>query len=210
MTVWAVLAGGRGTRYGQPKMTATFGRETFLSHCLQIVSQCVAPGDTVLVSVAHDPAARETAVRISGTAGIAYPSGVEQGCVSDAIPNAGPAHAVGRIAAEAAQRETTAVIMAVDMLAVEPMHLVALRNRAAAVPDSVVVARHASDWHWTLAAFSHAVAAKIAMDATSVDSLQNLFKLNPLDSFPLTGDVLLDVNSPDLLPPSTTSKDTDH
>lgn len=66
-TAWLVVAGGLGTRYGEPKYAAQFEGSTFLERCLELIRSVAAPGDIVLVALREDqpwsPPAGVTVVR---------------------------------------------------------------------------------------------------------------------------------------------------
>ena len=205
MTNWLVLAGGRGTRFGQPKIFAEFGPGTFLSHCLAVIADCSEPGDRVIVSVADDSDAG-TIDRVADSAADApFENGVTLSVVGDRLAEAGPAHAIG-VAADATLKEGgDIVIMAVDMLGVRAKHLATLRahvrGSAAKAQPSVVVARRGDRPHWTLAAIPECLAPKVVRDAESVSSLQSLYLLNPVLYVDIEANALLDVNTPSLVPP---------
>ena len=205
MTNWLVLAGGRGTRFGQPKIFAEFGPGTFLSHCLAVIAGCSEPGDRVIVSVADDSDAG-TIDRVADSAADApFENGVTLSVVGDRLAEAGPAHAIG-VAADATLKDGgDIVIMAVDMLGVRAKHLAALRAHvrasAANAQPSVVVARRGDRPHWTLAAIPECLAPKVVRDAESVSSLQSLYLLNPVLYVDIEANALLDVNTPSLVPP---------
>ena len=205
VTNWLVLAGGRGTRFGQPKIFAEFGPGTFLSHCLAVIAGCSEPGDRVIVSVADDSDAG-TIDRVADSAADApFENGVTLSVVGDRLAEAGPAHAIG-VAADATLKDGgDIVIMAVDMLGVRAKHLAALRAHvrasAANAQPSVVVARRGDRPHWTLAAIPECLAPKVVRDAESVSSLQSLYLLNPVLYVDIEANALLDVNTPSLVPP---------
>lgn len=205
MTNWLVLAGGRGTRFGKPKIFAEFGPGTFLSHCLGVIAGCSERGDRVIVSVADESDSDTIEGVAESTADAPFESGVTLSVVGDRLAGAGPAHAVG-VAAEATLKDGgDIVIMAVDMLGVRAKHLAALRAHvrasAAEAQPSVVVARRGERAHWTLAAIPRGLAPKVVRDSESVSSLQSLYLLNPVLYVDIEADALLDVNTPSLMPP---------
>lgn len=191
MTIWAVLAGGQGSRYGQPKATAAFRSSTFLAHCLSIIEEAREPSDTIAVSVARDWAPDVPARCI---------------VVADALANPGPAHSIARLAEVAAQRSEDLVFMAVDMLGVTSGTLRSLRDRAAATADrgqpAVAVAAANGRSHWVLGAVPAELTDSIVANASSVTAVQVLLQLCPVDPVEVPVAELLDVNSPELLPDS--------
>lgn len=191
MTIWAVLAGGQGSRYGQPKATATFGSSTFLDHCLSVVEGAKESSDIIVVSVAHDWAPDVPARCI---------------VVADALANPGPAHSIARLADMAAQRNEDLVFMAVDMLGVTSGTLRTLRDRAAATADSgkpaIAVAAANGRSHWVLGAIPAELADSIVANASSVAAVQVLLQLCPIEQVEVPTAELLDVNSPELRPDS--------
>ena len=194
MTVWGILAGGRGTRFGEPKVSAKFVEDTFLELILQRVSACARAGDNVVVSVAlGDP---------EGVASfVANRSGetpVE--IITDTAQDPGPAHAVGNLAAHAARAGVCLVTVAVDQIRVLPRDFEALRDATESHPDSVSVAFGPNGRHWVFAAVPSGMVAKIARDAESVNSLQGLYILNAINDVAVDPDSLVDVNTRDLLP----------
>ena len=191
MTIWAVLAGGQGSRYGQPKATASFRSSTFLDHCLSVVGEAADESDTIAVSVAHD-----------------WVPDVPAGCivVADALANPGPAHSIARLAEVAAQRHENVVFMADDMLGVTSGTLRALRDRVAATGaggrPAVVVAAANGRSHWVLGAIPAELAGSIVANESSVAAVQVLLQLCPIEQVDVPADELLDVNTPELRPDS--------
>lgn len=189
MTIWAVLAGGKGSRYGQPKANASFGETTFLGHCLSIIEEASRPGDTVAVSVA-----------------IEWKPDVPPHCVvvADELNAPGPAHSIGCLAKFAAERNEDLVFMAVDMLGVTPATLRLLRDRAEASVQgnraTVLVATANERSHWVLGAIPAPLAPRIVANADSVTAVQVLLQLCPMEPVEIPGPELLDVNTPELRP----------
>ncbi|MBM3730191.1 MAG: hypothetical protein FJW44_05150 [Actinobacteria bacterium] len=189
MTIWAVLAGGRGTRYGQPKASASFGETTFVGHCLSIIEQARRPADSVAVSVAHD-----------------WRPVVPPHClvVADKFSTPGPAHSIARLAALAVDRDEDLVFMAVDMLGVTPATLRCLRDRMEASVRAgraaVAVAGAEDRLHWVLGAIPALLAPAVVTNADSVSAVQVLLQLCPIEPVEVPGSELLDVNTPDLRP----------
>lgn len=192
MTVWAVLAGGEGRRYGQPKALAQYGHATFLDHCLQVIDGAKEPGDTVAVSVARD-----------------WTPEVPPHClvVADSVPAPGPAHSIGRLASRAADRNEDLVFMAVDMLGVTPATLRLLRDHARGSdrkgrPHVAVACAHGR-LHWVLGAIPASLTSSVADNAESVTAVQVLLQLCPIEAVEVPAADLLDVNTPDLRPISS-------
>lgn len=191
MTIWAVLAGGQGSRYGQPKATASFRSSTFLEHCLSVLAEAGEPSDTFAVSVAHD-----------------WVPDVPSGCVvvADTISNPGPAHSIARLAEFADNRNEDLVFMAVDMLGVSAAALRLLRDRAAASARSgkaaVAVAAANGRPHWVLGAIPAELASSVVANAFSVTAVQVLLQLCPIEQVEVPAAELLDVNTPELRPES--------
>lgn len=188
MTVWAVLAGGRGTRYGQPKATARFGDTTFLGHCIGLLAGVCEGGDTIAVSVAKD-----------------WHPEVPAHCVivADTVVDPGPAHSIGCLARFAAAGGEDLVFIAVDMLGITASSLRALRDR---VRESVVVGKPsiavaaADRLHWVFAAVPASLASTVAANAESVTAVQVLLQLCPVEAVEVPHAELIDVNTPDLRP----------
>ena len=196
MTVWGILAGGRGRRFGEPKVTAKFLDQTFLDLILERVSSCARPGDRVVISVAHgDPEDVESLVAVRKDE-------IPIELIRDLAQDPGPAHAVGTLAHLAATTGDCLVTVAVDQIRVVPEDLDALRDAAEFHPHSVSVACGADGRHWVFAAVPSGMAAKISRDAESVNSLQGLYILNAINDVAVNPDSLVDVNTRDLLPPS--------
>jgi len=188
MTVWAVLAGGRGTRYGQPKATAPFGDTTFLGHCLALLEDVLESGDTVAVSVAND-----------------WRPDVPAHCevVPDTVADPGPAHSIGCLARFAAAHDEDLVFIAVDMLGVTARSLRAVRDcaRRSAVSGRPSVAVAAADrLHWVFAAVPAPLVPAVAANAESVTAVQVLLQLCPVEAVEVPHNELIDVNTPDLRP----------
>lgn len=189
MTVWAVLAGGKGSRYGEPKATASLGDTTFLGHCLSVVEEASEQGDTIAVSVAVD-----------------WQPDIPSHCavVADTLGAPGPAHSIARLAQFAMDRNEDLVFMAVDMLGVTPLTLRLLRERAAASVGAgrpaVAVARGGAGLHWVLGAVPAPLAPSIVSNADSVSAVQVLLRLCPVDAVDVRPEELLDVNTPELRP----------
>ena len=189
MTVWAVLAGGRGIRYGQPKASAPHDGGSFLEHCLRVIGEVRGERDETAVSVGFD-----------------WTPDVPLDCsvVRDAIPDPGPAHSIGRLAEFARERNTDLVYMAVDMLALSPITLLSLRDRVAACAAAgsarIVVASASGRDHWVLGGIPRTLLDAVVKNAPSVNSVQVLLRLCPLERFNVPIEQLLDVNTPDLRP----------
>lgn len=191
MTIWAVLAGGKGERYGEPKAIASFGHTTFLGHCLSVIDEVRRPGDTIAISVARD-----------------WRPDVPADCVvvADALDSPGPAHSIARLARLAVDGDENLVFMAVDMLGVTSATLRLLRDHAAASVRagnaSVVVAAGNGRLHWVLGAVPAVLAPSIVANADSVSAVQVLLQLCPIEAVNLPVEELLDVNTPEMRPDS--------
>lgn len=188
-TVWGILAGGRGTRYGEPKATARYGDGTFLDHCLAVVRRCRSERDRIAISVASDwsPALADDCT-----------------AVVDAEIDPGPAHSIGRLAEYATSVGGDLVVVAVDLLKVSPQTLSRLGDRLCEQRLSdeprVSVAWSGEREHWVLVGIPSALTATVATNARSVSAIQVLLRLCPIERFAVSADELLDVNTPDRLP----------
>lgn len=191
MTIWAVLAGGKGLRYGGPKINATHAGETFLDRVLGAIDGVRSEGDFVVVSLGDDTVVAS-----------AYGSQKAQvHFVRDAVSDAGPAHSMGRLAAFAIENGSDdLVVTAVDMLGVTSDTLTCMRNEMRLDAGAAVVARHDASPHWVLNAVPRELLSRLADNAASVNSLQSLFNLMPLRFVDFPAQVVLDVNTPELLP----------
>ncbi|NBP53318.1 MAG: hypothetical protein EBU67_03315 [Actinobacteria bacterium] len=190
MTVWGVLAGGRGRRYGEPKASARFGNQTFLQHSLDVVRRSKMVDDVIAVSVARHQT-------------LTLPDDCVAIIDSDIDP--GPAHSIGRLAGYANSCERDLVVVAVDMLNLTPTTLSRMRDR---LRDQrltgefrVSVASSGTRDHWVFVGIPHALTQTVADNAGSVSAIQVLLQLCPIERFPVSAEELLDVNTPDLLPP---------
>lgn len=197
MTIWGVLAGGQGRRYGGPKVVAMYHGRTFLDEVLERVASCREDGDRIVVSVAHGDPQGVAALFASSD----HASAIEV-CV-DTIAGAGPAHAVGRLAGYAAKSGDSLVTVAVDQLRVTTNDLMALRDATKAKSDAISVACGSHGRHWVFAAIPPDLAGKVSRDAESVNSLQSLYLLNEIHDVPVSSHSLVDVNTPELLPPNS-------
>lgn len=200
-----ILAGGLGSRYGQPKILAEFGPGTFLSHCFAVIAGCARPTDRVIVSVAHDPSDDLLRAVDAAASGAPFAENVSTEVVVDRIPASGPAHAIGIALGATASSGGDVIVMAVDMLGVRSHHLEELRQHVRSARStgkaSIVVAKHGPQRHWTLAAIPAELVPNVVRDADSVGSLHNLFQLSPVSYAEFDAAALLDVNTPDLRPP---------
>lgn len=196
MTTWGVLAGGRGRRYGLPKAIAAFGEGTFLDHCLRTIDAARAGNDVVAVSLARDSDGAIAAGRV---------------VVRDVDAEPGPAHSIVRLAEFAMQQGDDLVFMAVDMLSVGVATLRSIEQRMADNRGShdnaggarVVVARNGDKSHWVLGGIPRELLQRIIDGGESVEAVQSLLRLCPLDYVEVPPGELLDVNTPDLLPGSS-------
>lgn len=188
-TVWGILAGGRGTRYGEPKATARYGDGTFLDHCLGVVRRCKSARDPIAVSVASD-----------------WSPVLSDDCIAvvDAEFDPGPAHSIGRLAEYARSIDADLVVLAVDLLKVTPHTLARLGDRLCEQRLSdeprVLVSWSGEREHWVLVGIPSALTAAVATNAQSVSAIQVLLRLCPIEHFAVSADELLDVNTPDRLP----------
>lgn len=191
MTCFGILAGGLGTRFGEPKISATYGDVTFLDHCLAIVDQARRDEDSVAVSVAHGFADANGAL-------------TDRVLVRDGSPSPGPAHSIGRLAEYASSRSQDLVFMAVDMLAVTPSTLAAIARRLVVNQtnneDMIVVARNGGRAHWVLGGIPRTLLPRVVSAAESVSAVQSLLRLSQLDYLDVEPPELIDVNFPELLP----------
>ena len=192
MTLWAVLAGGRGRRYGLPKIGARFGGETFLDLALVRVRQVALSGDlcavAIGVTVGSDQAAH---------------IGHDVLLVHDSVEDPGPAHSIGRLAEIGASTDNDVVIFAVDMLSVTTE---TLRRISSELEDDrsrgvsrVLVARANGRPHWVLCGVPRELCTRIAASAESVSAVQALFQLCDLGFIEVGDEEVVDVNTPDRL-----------
>ncbi len=182
MTVWGVLAGGRGRRYGEPKAVARFGNQTFLQHCLDVVRRSKMVDDLIAVSVA----CHQT-----------LPLPDDCVAIIDSEIDPGPAHSIGRLAGYANSCGRDLVVVAVDMLNLTPTTLSRMRDR---LRDQ----RLTGEFRVSVASSGtrdHALTQTVADNAGSVSAIQVLLQLCPIERFSVSAEELLDVNTPDLLPP---------
>lgn len=188
MTLWGVVAGGRGTRFGEPKISALVGADTFLERCLGVIDKARRPDDVVAVGVARDQQI------------VVVP---EVAVVRDLEVSPGPAHSIVRLAEHAMSLRQDLVFMAVDLLAVEPSTLGAIAariesNRVNAV-DAVVVAKTSERVHWVLGGIPREQLEPIVSAGESVNAVQSLLRMCRLDYLEVDPTQLLDVNTRDLL-----------
>lgn len=185
-----------GRRYGQPKASATFGEGTFLEHCLRTIDAARGEEDAVAVSLSNDSDGSVAAGRV---------------VIRDAIAGPGPAHSIVRLAEFAMQRGDDLVFMAVDMLSVGVATLRSIERRMNDNRGSgeelhgakVVVARDGDNSHWVLGGIPWELHRRIIDGGESVEAVQSLLRLCPLDYVEIPSRELLDVNTPDLLPGSS-------
>lgn len=192
MTVWGVLAGGLGRRYGAPKVSARFEDGTFLSRCLITIDGARATEDPVVVSLA-----------------LGADDSLAEGrmAVHDLTANPGPAHSIARLAEFAARADDDLVFMAVDMLNVRSTTLAALAQRLSAnrrndgrAGARAVVARGEGRAHWVLGGVPRELHEVIIDGGASVEAVQSILRLCPLEYLDVPAAELLDVNTRDLLP----------
>lgn len=140
-TTWLVIAGGLGTRYGEPKYAAVFEGATFLDRTLALVGSVHGPSDNVFVALRDDQ---------PWTA----PEGVDR--IHDDPRVSGPVAGLlaGVTAASSDDGVDVLVTLPVDMPYVTPRLLRAL-HETCALTSSITVARSlgSGDTHWTLAAY---------------------------------------------------------
>lgn len=189
MTLWGIVAGGRGVRFGQPKVSALHGGRTFLELTLTVIDSARSPNDRVAIGAACDSPDAHVDGRI---------------VVRDLVSTPGPAHSIARLAECAAQTKDDLIFMPVDMLALTPLTLSRLRvrlddNRRLS-HEAIVVARSGIRIHWVLGAVPRALLDRVVSGAESVSAVQSLLRLCPLDYLDVPEIELLDVNTPDLLP----------
>jgi len=189
VTLWGVIAGGRGLRFGQPKVSAVHGGRTFLEAMLSVIDTARGPHDRVAIGVAVDSDDPAIGGRV---------------VVRDLVSAPGPAHSIARLAACAAQTGDDLVFMPVDMLALTAPTLSRLKARLEEnrreLRDAIVVARCGDRVHWVLGAVPSVLLGRVVAGADSVSAVQSLLRLCPLDYLEVTEDELLDVNTPESLP----------
>lgn len=189
MTLWGVIAGGRGVRFGQPKISAVHGGRTFIDLALATIDEASLPGDHVAVGLANDTLVTFDSTRI---------------VVRDEVDSPGPAHSIARLADCALSHDEDLVFMPVDMLRVEPatlrLFVERLRTNRRDARDVVLVARADKGPHWVLGAVPQSLLPRIVAGGQSVNAVQSLLRLCPLDYLEVDGRELLDVNTPDSLP----------
>lgn len=192
MTVWGVLAGGAGRRFGAPKVSARFEDGTFLGRCLRTIDSARAEADPVVVSLA---------LRADGS--------LSEGriAVHDLTVNPGPAHSIARLSEFAANVDDDLVFMPVDMLNLLPGTLASFANRLMdnrrdRGPEGarVVVAHNDGRAHWVLGGIPKELLRVIIEGGESVEAVQSLLRLCPLEHLDVPMSELLDVNTRDLLP----------
>ena len=189
MTFWGIVAGGRGTRFGQPKIAATHHGRSFLDHMLSCIDAAREPNDRVAVGLAHDADGAPGDGRI---------------VVHDRVANPGPAHSIARLAECASEARDDLVFVPVDMLALTPATLRRFANRLdenrGSESEAVIVARSGDRVHWILGAVPSALLDLIVTGAESVSAVQSLLRLCPLEYLEVDPVELLDVNTPESLP----------
>ena len=189
MTLWGVIAGGRGLRFGQPKISAVHDGRTFIDLTLATIDEAALPGDHVAVGIANDTPVTFDETRI---------------VVRDAADTPGPAHSIARLAECALAHNHDLVFMPVDMLRVKPVTLrlfvERLRTNRRDARDVVLVARSGERPHWVLGAVPKSLLPRIVAGGESVSAVQSLLRLCSVDHLEVDGRELLDVNTPDSLP----------
>lgn len=194
MTAWGILAGGQGTRFGGPKVDAIFNGRTFLEHCLDQISLVARNDDVILVSLPHD-CPPSTLSRIPAST---RSQPVIR--VLDTTPRLGPVHGVANMAALSDAMGHDLIITAVDQLGLGPSDLTSILDGCRRNPESVSVAQRGGRRHWVFVGIPKNLLEKIVNDAGSVSSLQSLYLVNEVIDIDVSADAVLDVNSVDLLP----------
>ena len=197
MTAWGILAGGQGTRFGGPKVDALFNGRTFLQHRLDQMSSVARSDDVILVSLPHD-CPPSTLSRIPETF-----HAVPIVRVLDTVPNLGPVHGVANMAAVSDLMGHDLIVTAVDQLGLRSHDLTSILDACRHNPQSVSVAQRGRRRHWVFVGIPKNLLGKIANDARSVSSLHSLYLVNEVIDAEVSADAVLDVNSIDLLPTST-------
>ena len=125
--------------------------------------------------------------------------------VADSEVDPGPAHSIGRLAGYAHSIDRDLVVVAVDMLNVSPVTLERMRDRLREQRHSddarVLIASSGGRDHWVFVGIPRALAQTVSNNAASVSAIQVLLRLCPIERFTVPPEELLDVNTPDLLPP---------
>lgn len=189
MTLWGVIAGGRGTRFGEAKIFAVHRGRTFLEWMLDTIDATRDQHDLVAVGVARDEVITLEPNRL---------------LVPDLTDSPGPAHSIARLAECAVATGHDLIFMPVDMLAVSPetlrRFLERLRFNANRSRDAVIVARAGERVHWVLGAVPLILLRQLVTGSESVNAVQSLLRLCPLDYLDVEPDELLDVNTRASLP----------
>ena len=147
-TAWLIIAGGLGTRYGEPKYAAIFEGATFLDRTLALVSAVRRPDDRLWVVLREEQP-------------WSPPLGVE--ILRDDPRATGPvAGLLAGVAAASDSGTDVLVTLPVDMPYVTPKLLRALADTSM-LTSGVVVARSikSGDTHWPLAAYPSSLFGRI-------------------------------------------------
>lgn len=157
-TAYLVIAGGSGTRYGEPKYAAEFDGATFLDRSLALVGTVARPGDSTWVALrAEQPWNPPPGVRlVRDDARVAGPvAGLLAGVTALVDQASRSAGSDGPVA--------ILITMPVDMPYLTAPVMEALRDTCAA-ENKIIVARSAGsgDTHWPLAAYPGPVLAAVA------------------------------------------------
>jgi molybdopterin-guanine dinucleotide biosynthesis protein A len=183
-TLWAILAGGLGTRYGEPKYSAVYQGIRFLDRALGIVREGYAQADHVVVCLrdgqAWDAEASATPPYV---------------VVRDDPRRQGPV--AGLLSATAAAKDHDVLVtFPVDMplLSVEILQglkLQAFASRRAVVATSAI----SGDIHWTLSAIPRQLLPEVERCANGgVKSLKGIFAELDFVGIPFDDGLLVNVN----------------
>jgi len=182
--LWAILAGGLGTRYGEPKYSAVYHGIRFLDRALGIVMESCATADRIVVCLRDGQ-------EWSAEASTMPPYEV----VRDGPARQGPV--AGLLAATTAAKEHDILVtLPVDMplLSVEILHglkLQAVASRRAVVATSA----QSGDIHWTLSAIPRHLLPEVERSANGgATSLRRVFTELDFVGVPFDDSLLANIN----------------
>jgi len=180
-TLWAILNGGKSSRFGSPKYLAQWNGESFLDISRNRIRELSSYTDRIVLSGGPSP---DESWEV----------------IEDSSQYAGPLAGLHALLHLALQRQSQVlIIQPIDMPMLESDHLSSLRDQACSVKGIVVAeSQNSSDKHWVLVAVhtSRYKEAIAHIEAGACVSLKNLWTECSCEFLTFPDEFLSNINYP--------------